>query len=137
MIIKLAVNAGGTFDQMISNGILPASYARLTKDKKQDMHHGKAIGIGAGIGAGLAGSAGLLTNKLVNKVKIKPWYSRYHKTDRDLFKAVKKFKAIPRGKKLAALGLLTAIGALAGGSAGLSANAQVRTLRAAQRGQRS
>jgi hypothetical protein len=134
MIIKLAFRHGGTVDQALSNGLLAAGYARLTKDKQKDMHHGKAMGIGAGIGAGMYAGGSIAAAKAFKKLK--PNRFSFNKRERDLFKAVKTFKNTPMSKKLKALALLTTLGGLTGAGIGLGINAQTRTLRAAQRGQR-
>jgi hypothetical protein len=136
MIIKLAFKAGGTFDQLMGKTPITAVYARLTKDKKKDMHHGKAMGIGAGVGAGILGGSGAYALHKANKLKAKPFYKQFTKYDRDLATIVKKFKNIPKSHKLAALGILAASGAAYGSLAGLRQNSNIRTLRAAQRGQR-
>jgi hypothetical protein len=136
MIIKLAFKAGGTFDQLMGKTPITSVYAHFTKDKKKDMHHGKAMGIGAGIGAGILGGSGAYALHKANKLKAKPFYKQFTKHDRDLATIIKKFKNIPKSHKLAALGVLTASGAAYGSLAGLMQNANIRTLRAAQRGQR-
>lgn len=136
MLLKLAFKAGGTFDQMVSSSPTHAAYAHLTKDKKKDMHHGKAMGIGAGVGAGFGLAAGGFGLNQASKLKAKPFYKRFSKHDRDLATIVKKFKSVPKTHKLAALGILAATGAGIGALSGLGHNATTRTLRAAQRGQR-
>lgn len=138
MIIKLAFRRGGTVDQALSNGLSAAAYAHATKDYKSDMHHAKAMGIGSGVGAGIALGMGAYNLHKFKNLEIKPFYKRLSRYDRNRAKNIKHFKKIiqTNGYQPKVLVGAAGLGMLIGGLAGIAHNAQIRTLRAAQRGQR-